>query len=128
MRNVRQLLAFWDEFITQNLRLHLRFPIISLRGVLRTQPSVRGEALSFYAFYIPFFFRVSLFGVYSPGFYIFGAFLACCLLGWDCFCYFWCLIGPFNFCRAPSPELRDLFTFYLWLLFFIFVFDLFLFP
>lgn len=112
MRNARQLSVFlvWGEFTSQNFRFHLRFPTLSLiREILSTQPPVRGEALSLYVFYILFFFRVSLFGVYLSGFYIFGAFLACCLLAWDCFCYFWCLIGPFNFCRAPSPEPRDLF-------------------
>jgi hypothetical protein len=112
--------CFWDEFTTQNFRLHLRFPTLSLREMLCTQPSVRGEALSFYAFYILFFFVSLYLGCMSPGFYIFGAFLACCVLDWECFCYFWCLIGPFNFCRAPSRELQDLFTFYLWLLVFTF--------
>ena len=113
MRNGRQLSVFlvWDEFTSQNFRFRLRFPTPSLiREMLSSQPSTRGEPLSLYVLYT--FFRVSLFGVYLSGFYIFGAFLAYCLLAWDCFCYFWCLIGPFNFCRASSWEPRDLFIFY----------------
>jgi hypothetical protein len=63
MRNARQLSVFlvWDEFTSQNFRFHLRFPTLSLtREMLSTQPSVRGEALSLYVFYILFFF-VSLY-------------------------------------------------------------------
>lgn len=67
------------------------------------QRSVRGEntvtsKISYILFFILLFL---LFGVVPSGFYIFGAFIALCLLAWDL--YFGCPIRLFN-----SAELEGL--------------------
>jgi hypothetical protein len=59
--------CFWDEFTTQNFRLHLRFPTLSLREMLCTNPPCAEKHCHFMPS-IYFFFRVSLFGVYVTGF------------------------------------------------------------
>lgn len=107
MSNARQLLVFLVYY--KNFCLHLRFPTLSLGEMLYTQPSVREEALSLYVSYILFSFScLFIWGVFTGFLHIWS--IPCMLfIGLGVFLLFWCLIGPFNFCRASSRELRDLF-------------------